>query len=81
MLLTTILRASITSEAAALVATMPQPLVVTTEEILVAAEHLVASDSPFKLVEYSGDATYEVYDEGVIFKNATSQTNATFIQN
>ena len=81
MLLTTILRASITSEAAALVATMPQPLVVTTEEILVAAEHLVASDSPFKLVEYSGDAEYEVYDEGVIFRNATSQTNATFLQN
>jgi len=81
MLLSTILKASITSEAAALVATLPLPLSVTTEPVLVAAEHMVSSDSTFKLVEYTGDATYEVYDEGVIFRNATSQTNATFIQN
>jgi len=81
MLLSTILRVSVTSESEALVATLPLPLSVTTEPVLVAPEYTVASDSTFKLVEYKGDAEYEVYDEGIIFRNATSQTNATFIQN
>jgi hypothetical protein len=35
-----------------------------------AVVHGMLWSSTFKLVEYSGDAKYEVYDEGILFKNA-----------